>query len=366
MVSSACTTGPQPHTTVRTRPLHGSFERIETWRREKKWSANRITHELAELDFRINRRTVTRHLTRLGLGQRRFIDPSGHSNRKPGKIIARWPGHMAHLDVKKVGRIPDGGGWRIHGCNSAQKRAVDRARTAGAKAGYLYLNSIVDGFSRLAYTEPLDDEKGTPQPHSSPEPRSGSPPTASPTSTVSSPTTAPVIAPTTSPASSAIQDYPTADVEGAFVEGRYQGCFAWFGAGTGSGWAFYSATRIPGEERPLRWVVDMRGRRWGVDFPVPEPRPDPNAVVRPDGSLQLTRDPGRTWRERSPSREVHRPGREAIAKNKPPLSLRIPRRCRGQLRPDGETANVCQRQRGSEWAVRKGLTVPGTRGPPRQ
>jgi len=82
------------------------IERIETWRREKKWSANRITHELAELDFRINRRTVTRHLTRLGLGQRRFIDPSGHSNRKPGKIIARWPGHMAHLDVKKAGRIP--------------------------------------------------------------------------------------------------------------------------------------------------------------------------------------------------------------------------------------------------------------------
>ena len=137
------------------------IERIETWRREKKWSANRITHELAELDFRINRRTVTRHLTRLGLGQRRFIDSSGHSNRKPGKIIARWPGHMAHLDVKKVGRIPDGGGWRIHGRNSAQKRAVDRAKTAGAKAGYLYLHSIVDGFSRLAYTEPLDDEKGT-------------------------------------------------------------------------------------------------------------------------------------------------------------------------------------------------------------
>jgi transposase InsO family protein len=104
---------------------------------------------------------ATRHPTRLGLGQRRFIDPSGHSNRKPGKISVRWPGHMAHLDVKKVGRIPDGGGWRIHGRNSAQKRAVDRAKTAGAKAGYLYLHSIVDGFSRLAYTEPLDDEKGT-------------------------------------------------------------------------------------------------------------------------------------------------------------------------------------------------------------
>jgi transposase InsO family protein len=52
-------------------------------------------------------------------------------------------------------------GWRIPGRNSAQKREVDRAKTAGAMAGYLYLHSIVDGFSRLAYTEPLDDEKGT-------------------------------------------------------------------------------------------------------------------------------------------------------------------------------------------------------------
>ena len=134
---------------------------IEAWRRDQKWSAGRITHELVELGIRLNRRTVTRHLTRLGLGRRRFLDPCGDSNRAPGIIHARWPGHMAHLDVKKVGRIPDGGGWRIHGRGSAQHRAIDRAKTAGAKAGYVYLHSIIDGFSRLAYTEPLDDEKGT-------------------------------------------------------------------------------------------------------------------------------------------------------------------------------------------------------------
>jgi transposase InsO family protein len=135
-------------------------EQIETGSREKKWSAYRITLELAELGVRINRRTVTRYLTRLGLGQRRFLDPCGDSNRTPRVITARWPGHMAHLDVKKVGRIPDGGGWRVHGRDSDQHRAADRAKTAGAKAGYVYLHSIVDGFSRLAYTEPLPDEKG--------------------------------------------------------------------------------------------------------------------------------------------------------------------------------------------------------------
>jgi transposase len=84
------------------------IDQAETWRREHKWSAQRITDELANVGFVINRRTVSRHLTQLGLGKRRFIDPNGDSNRKPGKITARWPGHMVHLDVKKVGRIPDG------------------------------------------------------------------------------------------------------------------------------------------------------------------------------------------------------------------------------------------------------------------
>jgi transposase InsO family protein len=148
-----------PHHSPRATPAE-VITQIKIWRRDKKWSAARITHELAGQGIRINRRTVTRHLTRLGLGRRRFLDPTGESNREPGKITARWPGHMVHLDVKKVGRIPDGGGWRVHGRDSDQHKAADRAKTAGAKAGYVYLHSVVDGFSRLAYTEPLADEKG--------------------------------------------------------------------------------------------------------------------------------------------------------------------------------------------------------------
>ena len=87
---------------------------IETWRRENKWSAQRITHELADQGIRLNRRTVSRHLAHLGLNQRRFLDPNGDSNRKPGKITARWPGHMIHLDVKKVGRTRARGCLRSH------------------------------------------------------------------------------------------------------------------------------------------------------------------------------------------------------------------------------------------------------------
>ncbi len=117
-------------------------------------------YELADLGHAVNRRTVTRHLTKLGLGHRRFLDPCGESNREPGKITAHWPGHMVHLDVKKVGRIPDGGGWHVRGRDSEQAKSVGRAQSAGAKRGHVYLHSAVDGFSRLAYTEPLADEKG--------------------------------------------------------------------------------------------------------------------------------------------------------------------------------------------------------------
>jgi transposase InsO family protein len=62
------------------------------------------------------------------------------------------PGDLVHVDVKKVGRIPDGGGWRVHG-RSEQVR--------GRGIGYDYIHAAVDDHSRLAYAEILPDEKGT-------------------------------------------------------------------------------------------------------------------------------------------------------------------------------------------------------------
>lgn len=128
--------------------------------RDNKWSAHRITLELANQGVRISERTRGWWLARTGINHRRFLDPDGPANRRPMKrIVARYPGHMVHLDVKKGGRIPDGGGWRAHGRGSEQARAAQRAKIGGAKGGYVYLHSAVDGFSRLAYTEPLPDEK---------------------------------------------------------------------------------------------------------------------------------------------------------------------------------------------------------------
>lgn len=118
-----------------------------------KCSAVGITHELAETECKINWRTVTRHLTGLGLSRRRFNRP--HRRRQPhtGTLSVRRPGHMAHLDVKNVGRIPEGGGWCIHG------RHGEQAKTT--RTGQVYLHSVVDGFARPAHTEALPDEKGT-------------------------------------------------------------------------------------------------------------------------------------------------------------------------------------------------------------
>ena len=123
--------------------------RIEDLRRTRKWSARRIRIELANEGVSISVRTVGRVLERLGLNRRKFLDPCGEANRAPQKIVARWPGHMVHVDVKKVGRIPDGGGWRVHGRGSEQAKAANRAKTRGVRAGYVYLHSVVDRFSRL-------------------------------------------------------------------------------------------------------------------------------------------------------------------------------------------------------------------------
>ena len=129
-------------------------------RRIRKWSASRITFELRSDGIVIVRRMVTKILRELGLPRRRFIDQKGESNRKSQVIVARRPGQMIDVDVKKVGRIPDGGGWRAHGRGSEQAKRSQRrmSRAKQPRTGYTYLYSAIDGNSRLAYTEARDNE----------------------------------------------------------------------------------------------------------------------------------------------------------------------------------------------------------------
>lgn len=108
-------------------------KQIESMRREHKWSASRIAFELNQVETPVSRRTISRLLAQLGLNTRKFIDPSGETNREPQRITAKRPGHMVHLAVKKVGRVPDGGGRRVHDKGSAEVGA-ETSRTMNPSA----------------------------------------------------------------------------------------------------------------------------------------------------------------------------------------------------------------------------------------
>ena len=104
-------------------------------------------------------RTVSRILRRHGVPRLAVCDPmTGEVIRASKTTAVRYerdrPGELVHMDVKKIGRIPDGGGWRVHG------RAASRTWTQRrARPGYDYVHSVVDDHSRFAYSEILDDEK---------------------------------------------------------------------------------------------------------------------------------------------------------------------------------------------------------------
>jgi len=95
--------------------------------------------------------TVHRVLVRLGLNRLCWLDrPTGRVIRR---ITTNRCGELVHMDVKKLGRIPDGGGWRVLGLATANGSRQHRG------LGYGYLHTALDGHSRLAYTELLGDER---------------------------------------------------------------------------------------------------------------------------------------------------------------------------------------------------------------
>ena len=88
---------------------------------------------------------------------------------------------LVHVDVKKLRPDPAGGGWRAHG----RGRGSDghRASKRGQRPGSVFLHTVIDDRSRLAYTEGLTDEKSTTAADFWHAPSSTSPPTASRSST---------------------------------------------------------------------------------------------------------------------------------------------------------------------------------------
>ncbi|WP_040519018.1 IS481 family transposase [Gordonia neofelifaecis] len=138
-------------------------QRIVKLRHTRRWGPHRIGFHL-----KVPRSTVGRVLARYQMPLLAHLDQAtGLPVRRPAprRYEADRPGRLIHLDIKKQGRIPDGGGWRAHGRGSAQDKNAGRGRDRAARSGspgsrgYRYLHHAVDDHSRVAYSEILDDER---------------------------------------------------------------------------------------------------------------------------------------------------------------------------------------------------------------
>ena len=121
------------------------IHRIVRARRRTKFGPHRLGPELGH-----PRSTIYAVLRREGMSRLSFLD-------RPTAIPIRYererPGELVHIDVKKLGRVPAGGGHKFRG------RAAARPSHRGD--GYDYLHVAVDDRSRWAYVEVHPDERGT-------------------------------------------------------------------------------------------------------------------------------------------------------------------------------------------------------------
>ncbi len=125
-------------------------QRVLAARRRRKRGAVVLAAELG-----MNASTVGRILARHGVPHLAAIDPiTGErlrsSRRSENRYEHSTPGAMIHVDVKKLGRIPAGGGWRAHGRSEAVR---------GRGNGYDFVHTAIDDHTRLAYSEIHDDER---------------------------------------------------------------------------------------------------------------------------------------------------------------------------------------------------------------
>jgi transposase InsO family protein len=99
--------------------------------------------------------TVSAVLLRVGLGKLSRLEPP----EPPNRYQRRHAGELLHVDVKKLGRIPDwGAGHRVHGNRGLQR---NRRKDGRRSVGWEFVHVCVDDATRLAYVEVLDDEKAT-------------------------------------------------------------------------------------------------------------------------------------------------------------------------------------------------------------
>ncbi len=107
--------------------------------------------------------TASRIIARAGLPRLHELDPvTGIRIRAYRRTQLRYereqPGDLLHIDVKKLGRIPEGGGWRLNGLATIDHNT---GRLRSRQLGFDYVHVAVDDHSRLAFAQILPDEKGS-------------------------------------------------------------------------------------------------------------------------------------------------------------------------------------------------------------
>ena len=184
-------------------PIPRAAERYDvSWRTAKKWADRYRSGGPAEMADRSSRphrqpnrtpQPVVRKIVHLRWKQRlgpveigdRLQMPSStvhavlvrcrlsrlaHIDRVTGERIRRYeherPGDLIHVDVKKLGKVPDGGGWRYVGRRQGEKNRSSTALSTGGPRskhgnpliGTCYLHTVIDDHSRVAYVEAREDE----------------------------------------------------------------------------------------------------------------------------------------------------------------------------------------------------------------
>ena len=121
---------------------------IERLRRACGWGPHRIAAVL-----RMARSTVYAVLRRLKISR---LDRLDRVTRQVVRMVQTAPGELVHMDVKRLGRIPDGGGKRF----DPGFAETGAGRHASRGLGHDYLHVAIDGYSRFAYVEALPDQRG--------------------------------------------------------------------------------------------------------------------------------------------------------------------------------------------------------------
>jgi transposase InsO family protein len=105
--------------------------------------------------------TVHKILVRNRVNRLNYVD------RATGEPIRRYehdhPGSLIHVDVKKLGNIPDGGGWRFVGRpqgkrNRAATPVTERSKWSQPRLKHAFVHTVIDDHTRIAYAEVHDDE----------------------------------------------------------------------------------------------------------------------------------------------------------------------------------------------------------------